>query len=61
MRGYRRGDSPPISARGGTSGLVALLRAIGFGLASGVTPRSGFGFPTDLARIDARLDGRTGL
>src|SRR3954468_4856722 len=41
LRGYRRGDFFADLGAGLTVGLIALPLAIGFGIASGVTPQQG--------------------
>jgi sulfate permease, SulP family len=41
LRGYRRGDFLADLGAGLTVGLIALPLAIGFGIASGVTPQQG--------------------
>lgn len=41
LRGYRRGDFFADLGAGVTVGLVALPLAIGFGIASGITPQQG--------------------
>ena len=41
LRGYRRGDFIADLGAGLTVGLIALPLAIGFGIASGVTPQQG--------------------
>src|SRR3954454_12498356 len=57
LRGYRRADFFADLGAGLTVGLIALPLAIGFGIASGVTPQQGLGTGIIASLVVALLGG----